>query len=190
MPRTSQRLKELATLLTVIRAMYPSLQVRSDSEEALKHVLTSACEQVHLEYSSTRLETLASNGRGENSVRNMKETVQRQKESINATNITFSIQHHVFALIAQHSEWILDHVVRKDFLVEGDNRMVKTSPCESHTGNPVPRSAQLLDRILVGRREDDDKQPRFQQAWFLGLIGGSGEVTALHPDGVQRHHGE
>ena len=29
-----------------------------------------------------------------------------------------------------------------------------------------------------------------QQAWFLGVIGGSGEVIALHPDGVQRHHGE
>ena len=29
----------------------------------------------------------------------------------------------------------------------------------------------------------------FQQAWFLGLIAGSDEVIALHPDGVQRHHG-
>ena len=34
------------------------------------------------------------------------------------------------------------------------------------------------------------KQPRFQQAWFLGLIAGSAEVIALHPDGVCRHHGE
>ena len=33
-------------------------------------------------------------------------------------------------------------------------------------------------------------KPRFQQAWFLGLIGGSDEVIALHTDGVQRHHGE
>ena len=56
----------------------------------------------------------------------------------------------------------------------------------SHTGNPAPRSTSLLNRILVGRRDDDDKQPRFQQAWFLGLD----EVIALHPDGVQRHHGE
>ena len=40
---------------------------------------------------------------------------------------------------------------------------------------------------MVGRRDGDDKQPRFQQAWFLGLIVGSVEV---HPDGVQRHHGE
>ena len=30
----------------------------------------------------------------------------------------------------------------------------------------------------------------FRQAWFLGLIAGSDEVIALHPDGVQRHHGE
>ena len=29
--------------------IYPSLQVRSDNEEALKHVLKDACEQVHLE---------------------------------------------------------------------------------------------------------------------------------------------
>ena len=63
--------------------------------------------------------------------------------------------------------------------------MIKTSPYESHTGNPAARSTSLLNRILV-----DYKQPRFQQAWFLGLIGGSGEAIALHPDGVQRHHGE
>ena len=44
--------------------------------------------------------------------------------------------------------------------------------------------------VSVGRRDDDDKQPRFQTAWFLGLTAGSDEVTALHPDGVQRHHGE
>ena len=44
--------------------------------------------------------------------------------------------------------------------------------------------------FLVGRRDEDDKQPRFQPPWFLGLIAGSDEVIALHPDGVQRHHGE
>ena len=32
-----------------------------------------------------------------------------------------------------------------------------------------------------------DKQPSVQQSWFQGLIGGS---VALHPDVVQRHHGE
>ena len=90
----------------------------------------------------------------------------------------------------RHSEWILHHLLRKDFLVQDDNRVIKTSPYESHTGNPAARSTYLLNRILVGRRDDDDKQPRFQQAWFLGLIGGSDEVIALHPDGVQRHHGE
>ena len=68
--------------------------------------------------------------------------------------------------------------------------MIKTSPYESHTGNPAPRSTQLLIRILVGRREDDDNKPRFQQAWLLGLIGGPDEVIAPDPDGVQRHHGE
>ena len=68
--------------------------------------------------------------------------------------------------------------------------MIKTSPYESHSGNPAPRSTSLLNRILVGRRDDDDKQPRFQTARFLGLIAGSDEVSALHPDGVQRHHGD
>ena len=101
-----------------------------------------------------------------------------------------SIKHPLFALLVRHSEWTQNHLVRNYFVVELDNRVIKTSPNESHTGNLAARSTSLLNGILVGRRDDDDKQPRFQQAWFLGLIAGSDEVIALHPDGVQRHHGE
>ena len=63
-----------------MRARYPSLQLRSDSEEALRHVLKDASE--HLEYSNTRLETPASKGREENGVRTRKEMVQRQKDAV------------------------------------------------------------------------------------------------------------
>ena len=70
-PRKGQRLKDLEHFLAVMRARYPSLQVRSENEEALKHVLKNACEQVHLQYNNTRLQTLESNGRGGNSVRTM-----------------------------------------------------------------------------------------------------------------------
>ena len=152
-------------------------------------MLKDAYEQVHLEYSNIRLETLASNCRGENSVRAMKEMIQRQKDAVCTLGIVFSVTHLLFAMLVRHSEWILNHLVRNDYLVELDNRVIKTSPYENHTGNLAPRSTSLLNRILVGRRDDDDK-PRFQQAWFLGLIGGSDEVIALHPDGVQRDHGE
>ena len=188
-PRKGQRLKDLEHFLAVMRARYPCLQVRSDNEEALKHVLKDACEQVHLECSDTRLETPASNGRGENSVRTMKEMAQRQKDAVFSLGIEFSTKHPLFALLVRHSEWILNHLVRNDFVVELYNRVIKTSPYESHTGNLAPRSPSLLNRI-VGRRDDDDKQPRFQHTWFLGLIAGSDEVIALHPDGLQRHHGE
>ena len=118
-----------------------------------------------------------------NSVRTMKEVVQRQKDAVFSLGIEFSIKHPLFALLVRHSEWILNHLVCNDFVVELDNRVIKTSPYKSHSGNPAPRSTSLLNRIWVGRPDDDDKQPRFQTAWFLGLI-------ALHPDGVQRHHGE
>ena len=47
-PRKGQRLKDLEHFLAVMRARYPSLQVK-----------------VHLEYSNTRLETPAYNGRGD-----------------------------------------------------------------------------------------------------------------------------
>ena len=117
-----------------MRARYPNLQVRSDNEEALKHVLKDACEKVHLEYSNTRLETPASNGRGENSVRTMKEMIQRQKDAVFSLGIVFSIKHPLFALLVRHSEWILNHLLRNDFIVEVDNRVIKTSPYESHTG--------------------------------------------------------
>ena len=99
-----------------MRARYPSLQVRSDNEEALKHVLRAACEQVHLELSNTWLETPASDGRGEHTVRAMKEMVQRHKESVHAMGITFSIEHRAFPLIVRHSEWMLNHLVRNDFM--------------------------------------------------------------------------
>ena len=173
-----------------MRARYPCLQVISDNEEALKHLLKDSCEQVHLEYNNTRLETPASNGRGENSVRAMKEAIQRQEDAVFTLGIELSLKHLLFALLVRHSEWILNHLVRNVFVVELDNRVIKISPFESHTGNLAPRSTSLLNRILVGRRDDDDKQQRFQQAWFLGLIAGSDEVIALHPDEVQRHHGE
>ena len=82
----------------------------------------------------------------------MKEMVQRQKESVNALGIVFPIKQPLFALLVRHSEWILNHPVRNDFLVEVD--VVKTSPHESHTGSPAPRSTPLLNRILLGRRDD------------------------------------
>ena len=120
--------------------------MRSDSEETLKHVLKDACEQVHLECSNTRLETPASTGRGENSVRTMKEVVQRQKDAVFSLGVQFSIKHPLLAVL-----------VRNDFVVELDNRVIKTSPYESHIGNPALRSTSFLNRILVSRRDDDDK---------------------------------
>ena len=82
-----------------MRARYPSSQVRSDNEEALKHVLKDACEQVHLEYSNKRLETLASKGRGENSVRTMKEMVQRQKDAVFSMGIEILHQTSSFRVV-------------------------------------------------------------------------------------------
>ena len=111
-PRKGQRLKDLEHVLAVMRARYPCLQVRSDNEVALKHVLKDACEQVHLECSNTRLETPASNGRGENSVRAMKEMIQRQKDAVCTLSIVFSIKHPLFALLVRHNEWILNDLVR------------------------------------------------------------------------------
>ena len=94
-------------------------------------MLKDACEQVHLEYSDTRLEIPASSGRGENSVRTMKEMVQRQKDAVFTLCNEFSIKHLLFALLVRHSECVLKHLVRNNFLVELDNRVVKTYPYDS-----------------------------------------------------------
>ena len=80
----------------------------------------------------------------------------KKSESVSAMGITFSIEYRVFVLIARHNEWIRNHQVRNDFMVEDDIRVIKTSPHESHTGNPAPRSTQLLNRVLPSRHEDDD----------------------------------
>ena len=107
--------------------------MRYVNEEALRHVLKDASEQVHLEYSNTRLETPASNGREENSVRTGKEMVQRQKDAVFSLGIEFSIKHPLFALLVRHCEWILNHLVRNDFVEKLDNRVTKTSPQSSRT---------------------------------------------------------
>ena len=152
-PREGQRLKDLEHVLAVMRARYHCLQVRSDNEEALGHVLKDARGQVHLEYSNTRF--LHPMVEVKNSVRTVKEMVQRQKDAVFSLGIDFSIKHPLFdLLLVRHSEWILNHLVRNDFVVELDNRVIKTSPSESHTGNPAPRSTSLINRILVGRRDD------------------------------------
>ena len=144
----------------------------------------------HTDNSNTRIGTPPSNGRGENSVRTMKYMIQRQKRICEHVWDQVFDYAFFFSLLVRHSEWLLIHRVRSDFQVEAGARVVKTSPYEGHTGNPAPRDTDLLKRILVRRREDDDKQPRSQQAWFLGVIAGGGEVKALHPGGTQRHHGE
>ena len=89
----------------------------------------------------------------------MKEMIQRQKDAVFSLGIEFSIKHPLFVLSVRHSESLLNHLVRNDFVVELDNRVIKTSPSESHTGNPAPRSTSLLNRILVGRRDHNFRQP-------------------------------
>ena len=64
-------------------------------------MLNDACEQEHSEYSNTCLETLASTGRGENSVRAMKEMIQRQKDAVFMLAIEFSVKLCLFTLGAQ-----------------------------------------------------------------------------------------
>ena len=98
-PRKGQRLKHLEHFLAVMRARYSSLQVISDNEEAFKHVLKDACEQVHFEYSNTRLETPASSGRGQNSDRTMKEMVQRQKDAVFSLGIEIFHQTSSFRVV-------------------------------------------------------------------------------------------
>ena len=89
--------------------------MRSDSEKVLKHVLEDTCAQLHLENSNTRVETPASNGRGDNTVRAMKEMIQRQKDAVCTLGIVFSVKNPPLALLVRHSEWILSHLVRNDF---------------------------------------------------------------------------
>ena len=187
-PRKCQRLKDLEHFLAVTRVRYPCLQVRSDNEEALKHVLKMRVNK-YTWNAVTPVWKLLHPMVEVVSVRAMKEMIQRQKDAVFTLGIEFSTKHPLFALLVRHKKWILNHL-RNDFLVELDNRVIKTSPYKSHTGNPAPRSTSRLNRILVGLRDDERNQPRFQQAWLLGLSAGSHEVIVLHPDGVQRHHGE
>ena len=76
---------------------------------------------------ATRIESPPTNGRGENSVRTMKEMIQCQKESVNTLGIKFSTLHPFFALFVRHTDWLLYHLVRSDFQVEAGARVVITT---------------------------------------------------------------
>ena len=83
-----------------MRARYPSLQSEVRQWVALKHVPKDACEQVHLEYSNTRLELLASNGRGENSVSAMQGMLRDQLHFSMVSwsvDVAITTNNHVFS---------------------------------------------------------------------------------------------
>ena len=115
-------MKDLEHFLAVMRARYPNLQVRSDNEEALKHVLKDACEKVHLEYSNTPFGNSGVNGRGENSVRTMKDDTASERCSFLVGYCVLN-QTSSLRVAVRHSEWILNHLLRNDFIVEVDNRV-------------------------------------------------------------------
>ena len=91
------------------------------------------------------------------------------------------MKHPLFALLVRHREWILNHLVRNDFLLSWTTRV---------TLEILLRDQLHFSIVSWSVNAMVTQQPRFQTAWFLGLIAGSDEVIALHPGGVQRHHGE
>ena len=75
----------------------------------------------------------------------MKEMVQRQKHAVFSLGIETPFKLLFFALFVRHSEWILNHLVRNDFLVELDNRVINTSPVrESHNLSIVSWSVDAM----------------------------------------------
>ena len=64
-------------------------------------------------------------------------------------------------------------LVRSDFQVEADERGQDSVVRQSHLKSS-PKATNLSNRIMGGRREDDDKQPRCQQALFHGVVVGGG----------------
>ena len=118
----------------------------------------------------------------------MEEVTQCQKESAYRLRIKFSIVSPFFLLLLRDSEWLLNRPVRSVFQVEAGAQCGQDIPMRRP--HSASRATDLLKRILVRRREDNDKQSRFKQERFLGVIAACGEVIALYPDGRQRHHGE
>ena len=111
-PRKGQRQNGLETFSTVMRARYPSIEARSDIEEAFRHVLSSVCGQTVVDDSNTLIQTPPSNGRGEECQNTMKEMIQCHKESVNTLGIKFSVVHPFSALLVLHSDWLPNHLVR------------------------------------------------------------------------------
>ena len=50
------------------------------------------------------------------------------KDAVFSLGIEFSIKHPFFTLLVRQSEWILNHLVRNDFAIELDNRVINTFP--------------------------------------------------------------
>ena len=82
-------------------------------------------------------------------------------EYASALGIESSLRHVIAREAVRDTEWVTNHLVRTDSEVEGGG-VIKQSCNKAYTRKAAPTStAGFLERILVERREEESKPPRF-----------------------------
>ena len=141
--------------------------------EAVNRVLPAACEQVHFGVQQHSVGDACIRWARRKQCLRKKWFSVKKSQSMRWAQRSLS-KHSVFALIVRHSEWILGHLVSNDSMVDDDNRVIKTSPYESCTGSPVPRSTQTA-QSYPGK---STRRRRQTATISVSLVSGSLEAQA------------
>eukprot|EP00974_Lingulodinium_polyedra_P103736 10040893-Lingulodinium_polyedra.AAC.1 len=119
-PRKGLRMLDLDDFLAVMKARYPSIQIRCDQEEALTHVVFHAADKQGLPRDAARLEVPQANGRAEQGVRTVRELLQVLREDLRRRGRLTQLNHPAMKWLVRHAEWLANHVVKSDVMADPD----------------------------------------------------------------------
>ena len=130
----------------------------------------------------TEVEQCQTNGRVEQRVLALRERLHIMVEDARRRSSQIILDRPVAQWAMRHAEWIQNFLVKSDADLSGGGT-IKITPHEAHTRDKAPSTvAGFLERILVGNKINDDKQPRF-------LVGWSQDVSTLMEDVNARSNG-
>ena len=165
--------RSLREFMAMLYARYgKGVTIRGDPEHPLRYTLEQVAENTKLSFVATTVEDKRNNGRGERQVRKVKELFGTLRSDLEKSHdLKLPANHSIYMYLMRHTEWILNNMVRRPYILPNSETMVHLSVFEAQTGmRPVQvRTAKFCEEIYVLRRNKDPKDTRYLKVYFLGI---------------------